>query len=111
MGELMAAFSYSSRLALAIRGKRRLRPDAETTTWSRSILPICSFFHSIARVNIWAWLSEGAHFYVCGAVRMGQDVERTLVDVVAAHGGRTTDQAVAYLADLKKRGRYQADVY
>jgi sulfite reductase (NADPH) flavoprotein alpha-component len=61
--------------------------------------------------DIWAWLQEGAHFYVCGAVRMGQDVERTLVDIVVQNGGRTTDQAVAYLADLKKRGRYQADVY
>jgi sulfite reductase (NADPH) flavoprotein alpha-component len=61
--------------------------------------------------DIWAWLSEGAHFYVCGAVRMGQDVERALVDIVVQNGGRTTDQAVAYLADLKKRGRYQADVY
>jgi sulfite reductase (NADPH) flavoprotein alpha-component len=44
-------------------------------------------------------------------VRMGQDVERALVDIVIQHGARTTDQAVAYLADLKKRGRYQADVY
>jgi sulfite reductase (NADPH) flavoprotein alpha-component len=61
--------------------------------------------------DIWLWLSEGAHFYVCGAVRMGQDVERALVDIIAQHGARTTDQAVAYLADLKKRGRYQADVY
>jgi sulfite reductase (NADPH) flavoprotein alpha-component len=61
--------------------------------------------------DVWAWLSEGAHFYVCGAVRMGQDVERALVDIVVAHGERTTDQAVAYLAELKKRGRYQADVY
>jgi sulfite reductase (NADPH) flavoprotein alpha-component len=61
--------------------------------------------------DIWAWLSDGAHFYVCGAVRMGQDVERTLVDIVVRHGARTTDQAVAYLADLKKRGRYQTDVY
>jgi sulfite reductase (NADPH) flavoprotein alpha-component len=61
--------------------------------------------------EMWAWLSEGAHFYVCGGVRMGQDVERTLVDIIIQHGARTTDQAVAYLADLKKRGRYQADVY
>jgi sulfite reductase (NADPH) flavoprotein alpha-component len=64
-----------------------------------------------AGLDIWSWLSEGAHFYVCGAVRMGQDVERALVDIVVQHGGRTTDQAVAYLADLKRRGRYQADVY
>jgi sulfite reductase (NADPH) flavoprotein alpha-component len=61
--------------------------------------------------DIWAWLSEGAHFYVCGAVRMGQDVERALVDIIGEHGGRTTDQAVSYVADLRKRGRYQVDVY
>jgi sulfite reductase (NADPH) flavoprotein alpha-component len=61
--------------------------------------------------DIWAWLSAGAHFYVCGAVRMGQDVERALVDVILAHGKRTSDQAIAYVADLRKRGRYQTDVY
>jgi sulfite reductase (NADPH) flavoprotein alpha-component len=61
--------------------------------------------------DIWAWLLEGAHFYICGAVRMGQDVERALVDIIAEHGKRTSDQAIAYVADLKKHGRYQADVY
>jgi sulfite reductase (NADPH) flavoprotein alpha-component len=61
--------------------------------------------------DIWSWLSEGAHFYVCGAVRMGQDVERALVDIIVQHGARAPDQAIAYLADLKKRGRYQADIY
>jgi sulfite reductase (NADPH) flavoprotein alpha-component len=61
--------------------------------------------------DIWAWLSDGAHFYVCGAVRMGQDVERVLVDIIVEHGKRTSDQAIAYIADLKKRGRYQTDVY
>jgi sulfite reductase (NADPH) flavoprotein alpha-component len=61
--------------------------------------------------DIWPWLSEGAHFYVCGAVRMGQDVERALVDIIVEHGARTADQAVAYVADLNKRGRYQTDTY
>lgn len=61
--------------------------------------------------DIWTWLSEGAHFYVCGAVRMGQDVERALVDIIVQHGARTPDQAIAYVADLKRRGRYQADIY
>ena len=61
--------------------------------------------------DIWAWLSEGAHFYICGAVRMGQDVERALVDIIVEHGKRTPDEAIAYVADLKKRGRYQADIY
>jgi len=61
--------------------------------------------------DLWAWLEDGAHFYVCGAIRMGQDVERALVDIVAQHGARTADQAIAYVADLKKRGRYQTDTY
>jgi sulfite reductase (NADPH) flavoprotein alpha-component len=61
--------------------------------------------------DIWAWLSEGAHFYICGAVRMGQDVERALVDIIVQHGARTPDDAIAYVADLKKRGRYQTDTY
>ena len=62
--------------------------------------------------DLWAWLSEGAHFYVCGdAKRMAKDVERALVDIVAEHGGRSTDEAIAFLADLKKQGRYQQDVY
>lgn len=62
--------------------------------------------------DLWAWFSEGAHFYVCGdAKRMAKDVERALVDIVAEHGGRSTDEAIAFLADLKKQGRYQQDVY
>jgi sulfite reductase (NADPH) flavoprotein alpha-component len=62
--------------------------------------------------DLWTWLSEGAHFYVCGdAKRMAKDVERALVDIVAEHGGRSTDEAIAFLADLKKQGRYQQDVY
>jgi sulfite reductase (NADPH) flavoprotein alpha-component len=62
--------------------------------------------------DVWAWLAEGAHLYVCGdAQRMAKDVERALVDIVAQHGARTTDEAVAFVADLKRKGRYQQDVY
>jgi len=38
-------------------------------------------------------------------------VERALVEIVATHGARSTNEAVAFVADLKKRGRYQTDVY
>jgi len=62
--------------------------------------------------ELFAWLEQGAHFYVCGdARRMAKDVERAMVDVVAEHGKRSVDAAVAYVAALKKAGRYQADVY
>jgi sulfite reductase (NADPH) flavoprotein alpha-component len=62
--------------------------------------------------ELWAWLADGAHLYVCGdAKRMAKDVERALVDIVAQYGGRSTDEAVAYVAELKKKSRYQQDVY
>jgi sulfite reductase (NADPH) flavoprotein alpha-component len=61
--------------------------------------------------DLWQWLADGAHFYVCGAVRMGQDVERAMVDIVAEHGRKSAGEAIAFVTDLKKRGRYQADVY
>jgi sulfite reductase (NADPH) flavoprotein alpha-component len=62
--------------------------------------------------DLHAWLESGAHFYICGdAKRMAKDVERALVEVVATHGGKSTDEALAYVANLKKAGRYQADVY
>jgi sulfite reductase (NADPH) flavoprotein alpha-component len=65
-----------------------------------------------AGAELWRRLAEGAHFYVCGdAKRMTKDVERALVDIVAQWGVRSTEEAVAFVAGLKKAGRYQADVY
>jgi sulfite reductase (NADPH) flavoprotein alpha-component len=62
--------------------------------------------------DLWAWLTDGAHIYVCGdAKRMAKDVEIALVDVVAKHGVRSAEDAAAFVADLKKNGRYQQDVY
>jgi sulfite reductase (NADPH) flavoprotein alpha-component len=62
--------------------------------------------------ELWAWLAQGAHVYVCGdAKRMAKDAEGALIDIVAEFGARTTDEAIAFVAELKKRGRYQADVY
>src|SRR3984957_11620144 len=62
--------------------------------------------------ELWSWLAEGAHVYVCGdAKRMAKDVERALVDIVAQHGARSTDEAVSFIGELKKKGRLQQDVY
>src|SRR5262245_11076319 len=62
--------------------------------------------------DLWAWIAEGAHVYVCGdAKHMAKDVERALIDVVASYGVRSVNDAVAFVADLKKSGRYQQDVY
>ena len=62
--------------------------------------------------ELWTWLSDGAHVYVRGdAKRMAKDVEGALVEIAAAHGARSTDQAIAFIGELKKSGRYQQDVY
>ncbi|AYJ50437.1 sulfite reductase subunit alpha [Rhodococcus sp. P1Y] len=62
--------------------------------------------------ELYAWLEEGGHFYVCGdATRMAKDVESALHDVIVEHGGRTADQAEDYLAELKRSKRYLRDVY
>jgi sulfite reductase (NADPH) flavoprotein alpha-component len=62
--------------------------------------------------EVWTWLAEGAHVYICGdAKRMAKDVERALVDIVAQFGARSTDEAILFVADLKKTGRFQQDVY
>ena len=62
--------------------------------------------------DLWAWLADGAHIYVCGdAKRMAKDVEIGLVDIVAQHGARSAEEAAAFVTNLKKIGRYQQDVY
>jgi sulfite reductase (NADPH) flavoprotein alpha-component len=62
--------------------------------------------------ELWTWLAEGAHLYICGdAKRMAKDVERALVDIVAQFGARTTGEAVSFVGELKKKGRFQQDVY
>jgi sulfite reductase (NADPH) flavoprotein alpha-component len=62
--------------------------------------------------EVWRWLETGAFFRVCGdAKRMAKDVETALLDVVAAHGGKTPEEAREYVAAMRKTGRYQRDVY
>jgi sulfite reductase (NADPH) flavoprotein alpha-component len=62
--------------------------------------------------ELYGWLQEGAHFYVCGSVNpMAADVHATLVGVVASEGGKRKEEAEAYVAGLREQGRYQRDVY
>jgi sulfite reductase (NADPH) flavoprotein alpha-component len=62
--------------------------------------------------ELFAWLEEGAHFYVCGdAKRMANDVDRALHQIVELASGRTPDQATEYVRGLSAAKRYQRDVY
>ncbi|HBK46522.1 MAG TPA: assimilatory sulfite reductase (NADPH) flavoprotein subunit, partial [Xanthomonadaceae bacterium] len=61
--------------------------------------------------ELYGWLQDGAHLYVCGAIGMGKDVHGALTDIVAEHGGMGADAAHDYLSTLQREGRYARDVY
>ncbi len=62
--------------------------------------------------ELWAWIKNGAHFYVCGdAKRMAKDVDVALHDVIGQQGGMDPAAAIAYVKEMKKDKRYQRDVY
>jgi sulfite reductase (NADPH) flavoprotein alpha-component len=55
------------------------------------------------------WLENGATLYVCGAKRMSEDVEKTIIELVKKSG--TREHAESFLSDLQSAGRYLKDVY
>ncbi len=60
--------------------------------------------------ELYAWLQEGAHVYVCGdEKRMAHDVHEALLKLIASISGQ--DNAKDYVAALQKEKRYQRDVY
>jgi len=61
---------------------------------------------------LWAWLEEGAHFYVCGdAANMAGDVHNALLAIAQKQGGKSPEAAEEWIKELKKSKRYQRDVY
>ncbi|HXG80929.1 MAG TPA: assimilatory sulfite reductase (NADPH) flavoprotein subunit [Sphingomicrobium sp.] len=62
--------------------------------------------------DIYAWLEEGAHFYVCGDEKaMARDVHEALIGIVASEGGRSREAAEDYVRQLAADHRYQRDTY
>ncbi len=85
-----------------------------TTAWSRDQAEKIYVQHKMIEqgADIWAWLEQGAIFYVCGdAARMAGDVDKALHKIIEKHGGKTEEEAVAYMAAFKEAKRYRRDVY
>ncbi len=62
--------------------------------------------------ELYAWLQEGAHFYVCGdGARMAKDVDAELHAIIAREGAMPAEKAAEYVESLKKEKRYKRDVY
>jgi sulfite reductase (NADPH) flavoprotein alpha-component len=62
--------------------------------------------------ELFAWMQNGASFYVCGdASRMAKDVDSALRQIAATEGGMSEDDANAWVKSLQKDRRYLKDVY
>ena len=62
--------------------------------------------------DVYAWLEEGAHVYVCGdGAKLAPDVHSALATVVREEGGLSDDAAGEYLSAMQSAHRYQIDVY
>lgn len=62
--------------------------------------------------ELYAWLEEGAHLYVCGDEKgMARDVHGTLIEIVGQQGGVGRESAEDYMRRLTAEHRYQRDVY
>jgi len=62
--------------------------------------------------DLFAWLQDGAHLYVCGdETRMARDVDATLRAIVSRCGAMDHSAANAYVDDLVRTHRYVRDVY
>ncbi|MFW0784225.1 sulfite reductase flavoprotein subunit alpha [Gordonia sp. CPCC 206044] len=62
--------------------------------------------------DLYAWLADGAHLYVCGdATRMARDVDTALREIVADHADLSADDAQDVIDRLKRDKRYLRDVY
>ncbi|MED4286878.1 sulfite reductase subunit alpha [Priestia megaterium] len=62
--------------------------------------------------ELFEWIESGAYFYICGDKQyMAKDVHNTLISIIEKEGTMTSEEAVAYLNDMREQGRYQRDVY
>ncbi len=62
--------------------------------------------------ELFAWLEEGASFFVCGdASRMAKDVDQALHEVVQQRKNCSAEAADEYVKQLKLQKRYLRDVY
>lgn len=62
--------------------------------------------------DVYAWLQEGAHIYVCGdGTHLAPDVHAALVSIIRSEGARSEERARDDLSAMQDDQRYHIDVY
>jgi len=62
--------------------------------------------------ELFRWLQEGAHFYICGDMnKMAGDVQKALVQIIEKEGALNNESAQEYVTTMQKEKRLQLDVY
>ncbi|KAK9774957.1 hypothetical protein SCAR479_08231 [Seiridium cardinale] len=54
---------------------------------------------------------QNAHIYICGDVKMAQDVTATLIQSLAQHRSLSKEKARQFITDMKSNRRFQEDVW
>lgn len=54
---------------------------------------------------------QGAYVYVCGGIKMGNDVAAALRSIVGKEGGRSEDDAKMYLDEMASKGRFVQELW
>ena len=62
--------------------------------------------------ELYEWLEKGAALYICGDEEyMAKDVHDTVLQIIENEGGKTPEEAEAYLKTMQQEKRYLRDVY
>jgi sulfite reductase (NADPH) flavoprotein alpha-component len=112
-GDRRAACDYLYRAELRSFSKDGLLTRIDTA-FSRDQIDKVYVQHLMleAGAEIWRWIGDGAHVYVCGdGSRMARDVDDALLKIVAEHGRLSPAKARLELQQLTADRRYCRDVY
>ncbi len=61
--------------------------------------------------EVFDWIENGAHIYICGGKNMGKGVQYTLLQAIQKYKQLDPESAIEYLRSLKKQRRYHEDLY
>lgn len=61
--------------------------------------------------EVFEWIDEGAHIYLCGGKKMGKDAQETLLSIIQEIKNISNDQAKEFLKNMKRQHRYHEDLY